>query len=210
MRIRPYILLLLALPSITIAETYKNIGPLDTLGDVKEKFPNANYEILNAGWVTQSDALYKITGEGMSGTIVVKFDDSRPNFKKYAQEQPESEHIDTFNKLAAEEDEAALTVNWVRWVPDTLIPLQRFILKYGQPEKSGFSDEDMQPYKIWETKGLTAYLTDNGAHVDRVDYAFTKNEYRSAWKLKHGFIPSWFQNPSEKQPKKTGKAAKKI
>lgn len=210
MNIRAYILLLLTLPSITVAETYKNIGPLDSLGDVKEKFPNAKYEIINAGWITQSDALYKITGEGMSGTIVVKFDDSRPGFKNYAQENPESEYIDTYNTLATQTDESALTVNWVRWVPDTLIPLQRFILKYGQPEKSGFSDEDMQPYKSWESKGLTAYLTDNGTHVLRIDYSFTKDEYRSAWKLKYNFIPAWLQNPSEKNPKKPSKAVKKI
>lgn len=191
------------------AELYRNIGPLDSLGDVKAKFPNASFESIKAAWVTESDALYKITGQGLSGSIVVKFDDGRPVYKKILENNPDGQHNDIIAKLSEKSDEDALSVSWVRWVPDKVIPLQRFILKYGSAEKSGFDDEDMSPYKTWETKGLTAYLSDNGNYVVRVDYSFTINEQRKAWKEKEGFIPDWLQ-ATESKPKPQKKTKKSL
>jgi len=201
-------LFLILITTNSYAELYRDIGPLDSLGDIKAKFPHASYEPVKAAWVTESDALYKITGQGLNGTIVVKFSDSRPIFRKMLLDNPDGQNNDVIKKFSEESDAEALSVGWVRWVPDTEIPLQRFILKYGNPEKSGFDDEDMSPYKSWEAKGLTAYLSDNGNHVVRVDFSFTKNEQRQAWKNKKGAIPPWLQAPENNPKKKSNKSFK--
>lgn len=91
--------------------------------------------------------------------------------------------------LSKQPDDKAFTVDWVRWVPDAPIPLRRFISKYGKPDRSDFSDDDMQPYRSWDTKGLTAYLSDSESFVLRVDFGFTKDELRAAYQGKFGFIP---------------------
>ena len=187
------------------AELYKDIAPLDSLGDIKAKLPNASYESVKAAWVTESDALYKITGHGLSGTIIVKFYDSRPYFKKMLQNTTEDQDNTALIELAGRSDDEALSVSWVRWVPDTMIPLDRFILKYGAAEESGFDDQDMSPYKAWTKRGLTAYLSDNGKYVIRVDYEFTITEQRKAWKERRGFIPEWLQIVESKSTKKTKK-----
>lgn len=106
-----------------------------------------------------------------------------------------------YRGLASQTDEVALSVNWVRWVPDTRIPLQRLVSKYGKPDKSGFSDEDYKPYRSWN-RGIEAYLTDDEKYVDRIDFNFTKEEYRKAYKEKFNFIPSWLKdNQTSKKTK---------
>jgi hypothetical protein len=186
--------------STALAEIYQGIGPLDNLGDVKAKFPGAVYENIKAAWVTDEDALYKISGTGISGSIYVKFTDSRPAFRKMAQESESNEPNEVINSLAQESDEKALSVSWVRWVPVQPIPLQRFILKYGNPSKSGFDDQDLAPYKLWENRGISAFISDNEKYVVRVDYSFTTQEYRSAYKEKYNYIPKWLE--PEKKTKK--------
>jgi hypothetical protein len=184
------------------AETYKEIGCLDTLAEVKAQFPKADFKrIQNAAWLQEDDVLYEITGLGMSGSIVIRFYDDRPLFKKWADTQADDEQKEIYTKLANAPDDS-VTVSWVRWVPDSPIPLQRFILKYGKPEKSGFSDDDLQPYRTWETKGLTAFLSDDEKAVRRVDYHFTKEERRSAYVRKGRPLPAWLKEPSLKKKKK--------
>jgi hypothetical protein len=188
------------LSSSALAEIYQGIGPLDNLGDVRARFPSAAYENIKAAWVTESDALYKISGMGISGDIYVKFSDSRPEFRKMIQESDSNEPNETLNSLAQQSDEEALSVEWVRWIPVQPIPLQRFILKYGNPSKSGFDDQDLEPYKLWESRGISAYISDNEKHVLRVDYTFTNQEYRAAYKAKYKFIPKWLE-PDKKVKK---------
>ena len=172
------------------AETYGNIFPLDTLGDLKEKYPNANFSKRTPAWASKYDAMYSIDGSGLSGTIIVKFHDYRPFIKEllstggYTEEE-----VDNFKKVANRSDEEALTVSWVRWVPAQPIPISRFVSKYGKFEKSGFSDEDLEPYRSWESKGLVAYLANDEKSVVRVDYEFTKQERRRAYKAKGLQIP---------------------
>ena len=184
----------LLFPVIAKAEIYQGIAPLDTLGKIKEKFPSAIYESVNAAWVTENDAFYKITGTGISGKIYVKFDDLRPVFRKNLLENTDPKKIEIYEKLSQEENEDALSVNWVRWMPEQPIPLQRFIQKYGNPSKSAFDDQDLTPYKSWVNRGISAYLSNNEKYVLRVDYSFTVAEQRIAWKTKHNFIPKWLES----------------
>jgi hypothetical protein len=174
-----------------MAETYKGIGPLDTLGDLKSKFPGAVFEKLDPAWAGEKDVLYSITGSGMSGTIVVKFLDSRVSVRQALDEyQPGGKDRDVnFYERWANEENTGLSVVWVRWIPDAPIPLQRFLTKYGPPEKSDFSEERLQPYKWWVSKGLQAYLSDDGKFVVRVDFEFTGKEYEQAFKAKSSYVP---------------------
>lgn len=176
------------------AESYRDIGPLDNLGDVKNKFPNAKVEKLSPGWAQATDALYQFTGIGMSGWIIIKFDDYRPKWKEEAEKDPTSEKAEFFQNSSQKSDEEAMSVNWVRWVPDTQIPVQRLISKYGKPEKSGVSDESYQPYRSWDKKGVEAYLSDDEKHVVRIDFFFTREEYRKAYLAKYKFVPDWLKD----------------
>lgn len=192
---RAFILCVLVIATVSgaSAEIYRGIGPLDTLGSVKAKLPSATYERLKPAWARPEDALYAVSGEGISGTIIIKFNDSRPLFRQLLATATKAEDKKMFEGLAKETDEEAFSVEWVRWMPDSPIPLQRFISKYGEPEQRGFSDEDMQPYRLWKTKGIAAYLSDSESFVLRVDFDFTRDEMREAYQAKYGFIPDFLK-----------------
>jgi hypothetical protein len=175
------------------AEIYRGIGPLHTLANVKELLPGAKFERLQPAWAQAEDAMYSITGRGISGTIIVKFYDNRPYFRQEGQRETDATLKQFDEKLAAQSDEEALRVEWVRWVPDEPIPLQRFISKYGKPDKQGFSDENMEPYMTWTTKGIMVVLSDNEKAVLKVDYEFTKDERRQAYKAKYGVVPDFLK-----------------
>jgi hypothetical protein len=201
MQLQNFFLLALLVPALANAEIYKNINPLDTLADVKSKFPNAIYEKVPAAWVTEMDSFYKITGQGLSGRIMIKFNDYRPVYKKMADDNPNSESFESMQNLANQSDEDALSVDWVRWIPEPPIPLERFMLKYGKPDKSGFDDDNMDPYKSWESRGIMVYLTNDGKDVYKVDFSFTNNEMRKAWKSKYNYIPKELEIPIQKNKK---------
>src|SRR4030095_13382883 len=159
--------------SSVAAETYRDISPVDTLGDVKKKLPNGTFARLNPAWAQPSDVMYRISGFGLSGTIVVKFSDSRPNWKAALEKEETETAKEIYRKLANESEDDALKVDWVRWVPLQPIPLARFIAKYGHPEETGFSDEDLEPYRRWAKRGLVGYLSNDEKNVTRVDFNFT-------------------------------------
>jgi hypothetical protein len=194
-------LLLFFVPQLH-AESYRGIGPLDNLGDVKTRFPNAKVEKLSPGWAQSTDALYEFTGVGLSGSIIVKFDDYRPNWKEMAEKDPTSKNAEFYQNLSNQSDEEAMSVSWVRWVPSTRIPLKRLILKYGKPEHSGFSDVDYQPYRSWDKKGVTASLSDDEKYVDQIDFDFTREEYRKAYLEKYKFVPDWLKDKKSPAKKK--------
>jgi hypothetical protein len=66
--------------------------------------------------------------------------------------------------------------------------------------------DDMQPFRDWISKGVTVYLTDDKKQVTRVDYTFTREEYRQAYRRRYGYVPEWlrydFDSPT---PPKKGK-----
>lgn len=184
------------------AESYRDIDPLDDLGAVKAKFPNATANRLTPGWAQPTDAMYQFTGIGMSGTIIVKFDDSRPSYKKELESGSATVSAELLQNLINQTDDEALTVSWVRWIPDSQIPLQRLISKYGKPEKSGFSDENFEPYRSWDKRGISVYLSDDEKFVQRIDFSFTKDEMRKAWLRKYKIVPYWLRDKPREVKKK--------
>lgn len=185
--------LLLLFPLLSHAEIYQNILPTDTLGEVKSKFPNAHFEKRSPAWAQSTDVMYALTGQGISGTIIINFFDNRPEYQKQYESAEEDTQKQLLKTLLQESDDEAISVNWVRWVPDIPFPLQRLIAKYGVPEKKGFSNDDFQPYREWKKIGLYVYLSDDEKYVQRIDFSFTKEEYKKAYKKKYNIIPSWLK-----------------
>lgn len=191
-------------------ETYKGIGALDKLKDIKNRFPNAKVEKLSPGWLKSDEAIYRFTGEGMAGSIIVKFYDYRDFWKNEAETVVDPEVANNLRKLAQRTDDEALTISWVRWVPDKPIPLERLISKYGKPEESGYSEEDYQPLRNWIEKGLTTYLSDDEKFVYRIDFNFTKKEYRDAYIAQGMPIPPEFMEDENTAPVKKSKKTKQL
>jgi len=165
------------------AEIYQNIGPFDTLGDVQKKFPNATFEKQSPAWAKDSDALYWIQGNGLSGTIVVKFNDRRIRWKARLATTSDETLKNWISEQINKPDDEALAVEWVRWVPSSPIPLSRFLAKYGSTPKRKFADSDLQPYREWPN-GVSAFLSDDEKSVVRVDYEFTDADWCAAAKLR--------------------------
>lgn len=189
-------------PLVAQCELYRDIGPLDSFGEVKSKFPGAIIKKLAPAWAQPTDALYQFTGNGLSGTIIVKFEDGRPIYKQHLESGVDDTLKDFYLRMVNKSDDDALSVSWVRWIPATPFSIQRLISKYGPVEKSAFSDEDYQPYREWERKGVRAFLSDDEKYVLRIDYSFTKDEHRKAWLLKHQMLPEWLKDDHYNKKKK--------
>jgi hypothetical protein len=177
------LVVLLILSNTTYAEIYENIGPCDTYSDLKQKFPNATFEKKNPAWATDKDLMCTISGVGIIGTIVVKFQDNRAQhtkkFEKIIKDDIEAQtKIKTSEPLFGDD---SLVVEWVRWVPDSPIPIQRFISKYGKWDGKGYYDQDLAPYREWK-RGIAIILTEDEKKAISVNYHFTTGDYRKACK----------------------------
>ena len=200
--------LVTSLTGIATAEIYQDIAPLDTLADVSAKFPNATLEHRAPAWAQPTDVLISLQGRGISGSIVVKFYDGRPNYRRSAETAENDELKKQFEEWANESDENALTVEWVRWIPAEPIPLKRFVAKYGEPDSTGFRDDNMRPYRQWD-RGILANLDDDLKNVTDVEFTFTKAEQRAAWQKRHGFVPDFLKEPPAAPKSKPARPAPK-
>lgn len=200
--------MLFAVCTLCSAETYRGIGALDKLKDIKNRFPYAKVEKVNPGWIKPDEAMYRFTGEGMAGSIIIKFFDNREFWKNEADKVNDPEMAENLRALAQRSDDEALGISWVRWVPDRPIPLERLISKYGKPEESSYSEEDYQPVRQWIEKGLVTYLTDDEKYVNRIDFTFTKKEIREAYLAKGMPVPPEFMEDDTVAPVKKSKKSK--
>lgn len=171
-------------------EIYQGIQPNSTMTDLKALFPGATIKFVETAWATKGEALYQVTGPGLSGKMMIKFSDTSAFFKDYISEHPDQETSDALRELSVSSDNS-MSVDWVRYVPESYIPIERLISKYGQPEKSGFAEVDFSPYKSWESKGVFASLTDNAKFVLFIDYTFTTKERCDVLKQRNDWVPDY-------------------
>lgn len=185
--------------AVVSAEGFQGITAGQTLGSIKAQFPAATIESVDAAWVTESDGFYRLSGQGFPGKLYLMFSDMRPFHRKMLEQVSEKieaaptgtitrKDIFTFEywtKLANETTDNSLKISNMRWVPDASIPLQRYIAKYGKPDKSGFSDADMRPYAAWEKRGIYLNLSDDQKQVISVEFSFTKEDERAECRKKH-------------------------
>lgn len=169
------------------AEVFQGINHGYSLAKVKALFPLADIKPVAAAWVTKDDGFYKLSGNGFPGTLYMAFGDFRPSFKALQIEAEAEEATSaspasddplskTWKALAEQSTDDALSIRWLRWIPESPIPIQRYISKYGKPEKTGFSDSDMRPYASWPKKNIHANLSDDEKFVYNVEFGFTKQE----------------------------------
>lgn len=208
--------LLAASVAIASAEILQGVRPFDTLGDIKKMYPNATMKPVKAAWVTEDKGFYRLSGEGFPGELYVAFSDTRPfarstaaRVRKEAAEATPATEPDTrvLDRIAQQSDDDALTVEWVRWVPASPIPFERYKSKYGEPAKCDFSADTMQPYCSWPSRELLVALTDDRKMVTNAEAQFTKAEQRAAYLARFGTVPDWLKEPAENKTKQERKSA---
>jgi hypothetical protein len=203
-------LLVLLFSGLLRAEELQGVQPTDTLGDIKKKFPNAQFTRVKAAWVTDEQDFFSMWGSGFPGTLYLAFTDGRPGLRKQLAEQPPPADGDASARqvrevvqgLANQSDDEALTINWVRWVPAQPIPLQRYKSKYGEPTKCDFSPDDMRPFCQWDKRALVVNLSDDQKFVLSAESSFTREEYRAAWLRTVGYLPDWLKDAAPAAPNK--------
>ena len=211
---------LFAAPCLCTAEILHDVFPYDDLKSIKQKYPNAQFNRVNAAWVTPDQAFFKMTGRGFSGELFLAFNDFRPMYKKYVAEKctfdSTEESCQPQRTLAKEADDDALTINWVRWVPPSGLPLERYRSKYGEPSKFDFDKNTMEPTAYWIDADLTAKLSDDRKFVIYVETSFTRSEMRQAHLRRYGFVPDFLKEelpsspPREKAKTQGGQTPKKM
>ncbi len=179
------LILIFSLPSQAFAEIYQDIKPFSTLGEIKTRFPNATFSKITPDAAQKYDVMYSVTGTGINGEIFIKFHDLRSFWKEQSDAASDDATQELYSRLAQLSDDS-ISVTWVRWVPDTPFPVERLIEKHGNPEKSGFADEDDAPFIKWTSKGIYARLSEDGKEVLEVDFTFTEKEILRAQKEKFG------------------------
>ena len=191
------------------AEIYRGMGPDSTLGDVKKKFPGAVFKKENPAWARERDAIYTVTGKGIEGTIVIKFDDFRPEQRRMMEGAPDNNEKDYWRHKAERSEDDALIVSAVRWFPDVPFSVDRLITKYGKPEASDFLPNNFQPYKAWTSRGILARLSDDEKMVLSIEFNFTEKEWKDALNAAFGPPPPPPPPPAQKAKEKKGKKGTK-
>ncbi len=171
------------------AEIYKDFVPFITLKQVKLNYPNAKFEDAKPAWASEDDALFAMRGEGLAGTIVLKFSKSdKYNSQKLAEyeasnsndnlEKTKSDQlmIDYYKAELSLPLEERLKLEWVRFVPTVEIPYERLVSRYGKAEKCDYDPSTFKPYCSWLSKGITVSLSDDKKMVETVEYSFTFEE----------------------------------
>lgn len=167
------------------AEIYRNIQPSSTLEELKKQFPGATFQEVKAAWTSKSEFLYEVKGPGLPGTMVVKMNDYSFYFQEYIKDK-KPEDIDDWQRKMAITNDSSKSTEWVRFIPDYPIPVERLISKYGLAEKTGYREDDFQPYKSWPSKGVHVTLSDDSKKVLQIDYTFTQKERCDSYKAKFG------------------------
>lgn len=183
------VLLLSLFCTLAHAEVLFGVHYSATLGMVKEVYPNATYTKLKPAWLGSDEAFIRVSGYGMSGTLFVAFNDFRAfwasrtkesatAFLKQAGRQATDEEVETYlaraNANAAEADEDALNVKWVRWAPEKPIPLGKLEGRYGKAVCS--VDASFDTVCEWPKRSLSATMTEDGKSAMLLDTGFTESE----------------------------------
>lgn len=174
--------------SFASGEIYNGIGPLFKLADLKNQFPAANFKEEKPAWAQEEDVMYSITGQGITGVIVVKLTNTKIWWKKLIDAETDDTKKQRYEKFA-ESASDDLEVSWVRWIPENPFPVKRLITKYAKPEISDFDKVSYEPFKEWKSKGIQAFLSNDGKNVTRIDFNFTEKEIIEASMKAAGIKP---------------------
>ena len=88
-----------------------------------------------------------------------------------------------FRQLYNRYTDDSMKVVRVRSIPDSIIFVKDFILKYGNPDNTSFSNEDLAPYKYWKRGVAVCY--DEKEIVKYIDYYPTFEDEKNAYLKKN-------------------------
>lgn len=158
------------LSPIALAEVSNYVGLFDSYNDLKERYPRAKFEDIDAGWITPGSRLVTLSGAGFGGSITIYFHDALYDLKQKVtsgeiDQKQFAELLKYIQMMRSEKGE--LRPTWVRFVPDSKIPLSNLVKLYGIPRRE-ISTTDLKPIAYW-SRGVTAGL-DNNEMVESVTY----------------------------------------
>lgn len=206
--------LLLLISSNSYAEIYKDFKPYISLQEIKNNYPNAKFEDLKAAWVKSDEIFISMIGVGIAGKIYLKMS-TLDSVKRNSLEKIETEHLDKeseeykqqlalVNEYLNKPFDERVTLDWLRWIPDSNIPFERIESRYGKPEACGYDEATFVPYCSWESKGIQVYLSDNKKTVSYIEYLTTLDDIRKSLNITDA-KPS----KSKEKPKSTTKQKNK-
>lgn len=176
--------------SICHGETYLKFEPGDTIGVAKQKYPNAQFVPVDVGWATKSDKFIRMSGQGIVGEVYLKFSASdefmRTQKSKYLEKldtAPENERalnqnmVDYYTKELEKPDDERMSIDWIRWVPEKKLPIERVVGRYGKATKCDYDESSFEPYCDWGERGITAALSDDKKWVAMIDFKITPKDW---------------------------------
>lgn len=175
-------LFIIATTQVCSGEIYKDFLPTDSLKTIKEKYPNATLKKENPAWAQENDVIYRLSGPGIVGDIVLFFRDYKGLIEIICEKQDNDEQK-TYCETNLSNPDMMVHLNWVRWVPPYEIPLTKLIAKYGKPKFE--ISEDFDSTAIWEKRGILANLTNDNKNVTLIEYQFTEQEQDKAFKARN-------------------------
>lgn len=202
MRIHFIVLFLLFLiaPS-AFADKYFGIYPNATLSDVKSIYPNASFLDVQPAWMKNDQRFITITGSGIEGSISVLFyndlETSRQSLKSLYDKQESGEilssgeslskkiYVNTIDMYTNDPNSDPWLVDQIRWSPVSDIKLQKFVKRYGNPDKEDI-DENMNRYKVWNKSNNIMALVNDKDMISLVIYSFSAGDYMCSQKWKEG------------------------
>lgn len=195
-------------PGSGSAEILHGIFPLDSLVDIKNKFPNGKFTRQTPAWLQENQAMFRMVGDGFPGALILVFDDPRPYSKRAlenrckdkAESGVQAAVCDGHRQMVAYSDDEALSISWVRWIPEKPIPFERYRSKYGEPTRVEFDRNSMVPEAEWDKVGLQAELSDDMKFVRFVTTQFTRGEIRAAYLKRFNFVPDDYKDAAVDPP----------
>lgn len=212
---------LLAVLGVCHGETYLNFGPGDTIQDAKRKYPNAQFNGVEVGWATKSDKFIRMSGAGIEGDVYLKFSASdefmqiaKRDYLEKLEVARESERaklqsmVDYYANELAKPDEERMSIDWIRWVPEKKLPIERVVGRYGKAVKCDYGESNFEPYCTWGDRGITVSLSDDKKWVTMIDFKITMKDWEKKLGLKSGKGSQRSDSSFDLPKKKTGEKQK--
>jgi hypothetical protein len=185
-------LVLFFVASLAHAETYLNFVAEESVTTAKEKYPNATFTEIKAGWLATNEKFLQMSGTGIVGKVFLKFstvdsfweemmtlEQSEIDANLERDNAKELANIAYYKSRLARPLDDRLTLDWIRWIPDALIPIARIHGRYGKPDKCDYEQESFRPYCEWKGRGLLIGLTDDKKAVYKIEFSIVAQDYKS-------------------------------
>lgn len=173
---------LLAISSVAQAEVFYGIEYMDTLADVKRKYPGAVFSRVRPAWLQQHQAYIEMTGSGISNKIVIIFEDIRPFLLSILNDGGDNPYENNLKTLLNQSDEDALKVAEVRLLYSPPIKIESFKKRYGQ--NTCRETEDFRKLCDFPGRAITALLTLDDRYVLMAISWFTDQERKQIFQKK--------------------------